>query len=521
LRLIIVHHHFRPGGVRRVIELATPHLVEHWPGGVQSVVLATGEAPDPDWLAKFRQRLGDTSVKVLVLPSFGYASELKLDGRGLARRIKDDTWQLVREAEKERGVVWAHNLGLGRNLYLARELTFICSCRGIPLIAHHHDWWFENRWHHYAAMREVGFQMLSAVAAAVLRESYHICHVAINQAEAVVLKKHFPRLAGWLPNPVEPAPAPPAERVEAARAWLRGQIGEDAPVWLLPCRLLRRKNVAEALLLTRWLRPEAWLVTTGGTSSVEDAAYADTLAAAAQARGWRLRLGILQGDETQKPSVPELLAASEAVILTSLQEGFGLPFLEAAAAGRPLIARELPNIAPDLAKFGFRCPHSYPELQVDPSLFDWASERERQARKFAAWKSLMPRAASRLVGKPALLAAGRVPCPVSFSRLTLTAQLELLAWPVEQSFERCAPLNPFLQPWRELAGAGRLKTTPWPRSAERWLSGRAYAERFLELVPPVPFKGLRPGVGKAALAELFRQKLRSENLYPLLWNSGS
>ena len=260
-------------------------------------------------------------------------------------------------------------------------------------------------------MREPGFRTLPAVASAVLAGSPSICHVAINHADAAVLEKHFPGLAGWLPNPVEPAAPPPAARVQAARAWLRQQLGEDAPVWLLPCRLLRRKNIAEALLLTRWLRPEAWLVTTGGVSSAEEQAYADALAAAAQTHGWRLRLGILQGDESQKPSVPELLAASEAVLLTSLQEGFGLPYLEAAAARRPLVARELPNIAPDLAKFGFKFPQCYREVRVDPSLFDWRGERERQARLFAEWKSLMPRAAARLAGKPAVLAAGERAVP--------------------------------------------------------------------------------------------------------------
>jgi len=184
-------------------------------------------------------------------------------------------------------------------------------------------------------------------------------------------------------------------------------------VWLLPCRLLRRKNIAEALLLTRWLRPEAWLVTTGGVSSAEEQAYADALAAAAQTHGWRLRLGILHGDESQKPSVSELLAASEAVLLTSLQEGFGLSYVETAALRRPLVARALPNIAPDLAKFGFRFPQSYREIQVDPALFDWSRERERQSRSFSEWKSLMPSAAAKLAGKPAVLAAGksRAPCP--------------------------------------------------------------------------------------------------------------
>lgn len=260
-------------------------------------------------------------------------------------------------------------------------------------------------------------------------------------------------------------------------------------------------------------------MTTGGASSAEEQSYADTFAAAAQAQGWRLRLGVLQGDESRKPSVPELLAASEAVLLTSLQEGFGLPYLEAAAARRPLVARELPNIAPDLAQFGFEFPQSYREVQVAPSLFDWRGERERQARLFAKWKSSMPRAAARLVGKPAILAAGSKPCPVPFSRLTLAAQLEVLSQPLDQSWERCATLNPFLNTWRERAASRQLKTSPWPRSAARWLGGHAYAQRFLELVPRWGAKSPPPTASRSAQMEFLRAKLRSECLYPILWNS--
>ncbi len=519
MKLLIVHHHFRPGGVRRVIELATPHLVAHCPERVERVVLATGEAPDPAWLRAFRKRLHGCPVKVLVQPAFGYMSELPLDGRSIKGRVVDGIMELLSGVMRGNCVVWAHNLGLGRNLQLARELTCTCHCAGIRLIAHHHDWWFENRWHHFAAMREPGFRKLSAVASAVLTGSSRICHVAINRADATVLEKHFPGLAGWLPNPVERVAQPPAARVQAAREWLHEQIGENAPVWLLPCRLLRRKNIAEALLLTRWLRPEAWLVTTGGVSSAEEQPYADTLTEAAQMQGWHLRLGILQGDESLKPSVPELLAASEAVLLTSLQEGFGLPFLEAAAVRCPLVARELPNIAPDLAKFGFKFPQCYREVWVDPALFDWPNEWERQARLFANWQSLMPRAAARLAGKPAVLAAGKESGPVPFSRLTLTAQREVLAQPVERSWECCAPLNPFLKTWRERAVAGRLEASPWPRSAARWLGGRAYARRFFELVPPLLARAPRTGSSQSAQAEFLRKKLRAEYHYPLLWNS--
>lgn len=505
--------------MRRVIELATPHLIAHWPERVRSVVLATGEAPDPAWLRHFRQRLEGTPVEVLVSPAFGYVSELALNGGDIRRRVRDGITPLVSEAAGDDYLIWAHNLGLGRNLYLARELTLACHRGGIPLVAHHHDWWFENRWHHFAAIRGAGFRTLPSMASAVLAGSPHICHLAINQTDASVLNQYFSSLAGWLPNPVETTEKPPAERVEAARAWLNKQLGERAPVWLLPCRLLRRKNVAEALMLARWLRPEAWLVTTAGVSSAEERAYANTLADAAQTHGWRLRLGILAGDEDRKPSVAELLATSETVLLTSLQEGFGLPFLEAAALQRPLVARELPNIAPDLAKFGFKFPQCYRELRVDPSLFDWRGERERQAKWFAEWKGLMPRAAAKLVGQPAVLAAGNEPCPVAFSRLTLTAQLEVLTQPIERSWDGCATLNPFLETWRKRAMAGRLEVSPWPSSAERWLGGRAYARRFLEFIPSSLQKAPRAGASQAALTELLRRKLRSENLYPLLWNS--
>lgn len=519
MKLVILHSHFRLGGVRRVIELATPHLVAHWPVRVRTVILATGEAPDPAWLRTFRKRLPRTQVKVLVEPAFGYVSELKLDDKTIENRVRLGVMALVREILPGDSLVWAHNLGLGRNLYLARELTSTCRCSGIPIIAHHHDWWFENRWHHFAIMRHAGFRKTSSVADAVLTPSQSIAHAAINNADATVLKKHFPGLAGWLPNPVEKEPLPSADRVEATRAWLRHQLGEDAPVWLLPSRLLRRKNIAEALLLARWLRPAAWLVTTGIASSAEEQPYADTLAQAARAHQWRLRLSILKGNESEQPSVPELLAASEAVVFTSLQEGFGLPYLETAAARRPLLARRLPNISPDLKQFGFTFPQSYQEVLVDPALFDWRAERNRQIHLFAEWKQWMPDAVSILAGKPAVLAAGKDPVPVPFSRLTLTAQLEVLAQSLEYSWNLCAPLNPFLIKWRKRAAEGQLEITPWPGKAGRLLGGQAYAQRFLDLVPPLFSRAPHPNAGKKAQMEFIRKKLKAENIYPLLWNS--
>ncbi len=84
----------------------------------------------------------------------------------------------------------------------------------------------------------------------------------------------------------------------------------------------------------------------------------------------RIRFRMLDHEDGHAPSIPALLAASEAVVMTSAQEGFGLPYLEAVAARIPLIARRLPNVVPDLESFGFRLPWLYDEVWVDPAMLN-------------------------------------------------------------------------------------------------------------------------------------------------------
>lgn len=520
LRLIIVHYHLRPGGIRRIIELATPHLIRRFQP-VESIVLACGEADDRKWNADFVRRVRPVPVSFFVRPVFNYVSEQKLQPARLEVAMRRAMAELLDGASADSCLLWAHNTGIGRNLPLTRELVRAAEERALPLIAHHHDWWFDNRWLRWPEMRRAGFRSLDAVAKTIFPGAQAVHHATINHADCARLHRHFPNRAGWLPNLTEPGPAARRQATSATRKWLDHKLGDHhAPVWILPCRLLRRKNVAEALLLLRWLRPEGWLVTTGGVSSADEAAYAAKLNAAARQHHWRLRLAILQGDETGKPDVAALIAASEAVVLTSIQEGFGLPYLEAAAAQRPLIARALPNIAPDLRRFGFRFPQYYEEVLIDPGLFDWDAERQRQARLFRAWKAHLPHTCRSWAGRPVVL-AGKTPRPVPFSRLTLTAQLEVLSRPARESWQPCAPLNPFLTEWRARAEAGRLQTTEWPAKADNWLSGAAYAKRFERIAKAQRNHRHADRIGPVAQKEFIREMLGPEHLFPLLWTRES
>mgnify|MGYP001221624070 FL=1 len=87
----------------------------------------------------------------------------------------------------------------------------------------------------------------------------------------------------------------------------------------------------------------------------------------------------------------------------------------------------------------------------------------------------------------------------------------------ERSWTLCAPLNPHLPEWRRRAQAGKLRSSPWPKTAERWLGGAAYARRFQRLLQDIPDPAPDPNRGPKAQTEFIRRKLQSEHLFPLLW----
>lgn len=519
MRLIVFHSHYRPGGVRRIIELALPALVHESRLRVDSLVLAGGEAPSTSWLASLRRQVPGVNLVTTTEAAAGYFSEI--GGNPTVGQVRATlvAWveAVLGETSGADTVVWAHNLGLGRNLAAISAWVDGCGRRGVRLVAHHHDWWFDNRWQRWPELLRMGGRSLAAVARTVFSTTDHVRHATINRADQHVLARELGGRVGWLPNLAEAGAAPSKMAVDAARVWLNRVLAERAPVWLVPCRMLRRKNFAEALLLTRWLRPEAWLVTTGGVSSAEEQPYSAALQAAATRHGWRVKFSVLAGIEKTKPTVAALMGVSEAVLLTSLQEGFGLPNLEAAAAGRPLLVRTLQNIAPDLAEFGFRFPQAYSEIWIERTLFDARAETARQEAYWQAWRAGLPRTCRAWATRPPWWDASG---PVAFSRLTLTAQLEVLAHPAEESWARCAPLNFALRRWRGRVATKTLRVSNWPRDAVRRLGSKAYGRGFAQLLETMPGM-VTDGASERISKEFFRAKLAGENQYPMLWSLNS
>jgi glycosyltransferase involved in cell wall biosynthesis len=507
----VVHHHLRAGGVRRIIELALPPLVKE--GAIRRVTLAVGEASDARWIENLRKSLEPIPLEVVCHSAFRYLPDKPPAIAPLRRRIARALAQLAPVPAET--LFWMHNPGLARNLVLTDELRRFATANGVPAVFHHHDFWFDNRWSRWPGLRAAGFRSVDAVAEAVFGAEAPVVHATINRHDAVFLERRG--TGTWMPNLTSwQKPCPPRKRA-AARRWLTQKLGDDGPVWLFPTRFLRRKNLAESVLVTRWLRPDAWMVTTAGVSSAEEAEYARRLENAARRRGWRARFRMLEHEDGRVPSISALMAASEAVVMTSAQEGFGLPYLEAVAAGRPLIARRLSNVVPDLAALGFRLPGLYDEVWIDAALLDEKKERERQDAAWKTWRRQIPRSLQTLAGRPAVLKteSGR---PLPFSRLTLAGQLEVLAHPAEEAWTLCRRWNPTLAKWKEQVAAGRLATAEWPRNADRQIDGNAYAQRFWAALGKVP-SPLTPAAARTIQREFIRERLGSGHLYPILFTS--
>jgi hypothetical protein len=187
----------------------------------------------------------------------------------------------------------------------------------------------------------------------------------------------------YLPNVVNP---PSVEIHEAAGrsskitdalsryAVKEGYLFEkEKPWWVLPIRLIRRKNVLEALLLAAIAAEPPQLLLTLDANSAQERPYAE--AVKSMVKGQRLPMVIGFGHELVGTSfsLSELLHSARTVVTTSLLEGFGFAFLDPAMHGVAVTGRDLPEVTRDYHAAGFPQNALYSRFRVPVP----AEERER------------------------------------------------------------------------------------------------------------------------------------------------
>ncbi|MDY0167861.1 MAG: glycosyltransferase family 4 protein [Thermoguttaceae bacterium] len=374
MNLVIIHYHLNRGGVTRVIEnqLAALDVVLAGDAPWRVAVLYGGRRQG--WDEGLAGRLRHVQVTLHEIPELEYDRAPLTNYRGGSAELLMGVMNALDESDfaPDDTVIHAHNHSLGKNAALPEILPILAE-DGYALLLQPHDFAEDFRPETFFLVRRL------AADGTLYPQAPHIHYAVLNSRDYAILSDcgvPADRLH-LLPNPVPGAGELPP-RVEA-RVKLAERFGIPATARFLlyPVRGIRRKNVGEMLLLAAVAPADTIFgLTLGPLNPAEGSQY----------ERWKhlaTELDLPCRFEVGGPgglTFRENLAAADAILTTSVAEGFGMATLEAWLAGCPLIGRDLPEINADFRAEGIQLDGLSPSLRVR---VDWVG-RETFRDRFAA-----------------------------------------------------------------------------------------------------------------------------------------
>ncbi|WP_448381784.1 hypothetical protein [Desulfosoma sp.] len=375
--LIVFHYHLLRGGVRTALLRSLQCLAhEGWPAG-RRVTLVVGRAEGARSFAQTLETLVP-HVSVIVDPRLDYRDTPWPDAATFSQDVRALSDAMLSWAGGS-ALFWLHNPTLGKNPAVTaawKEAADRAWAEGFPcrFLYHLHDFPECGRMANMERLRRCwGEGGLLDIYPAVPNTAYAVLNS--TDRNRLVGCGLPPERVFWLPNVLIPSSSPPAALPDSRRHAMEKALADYAlahayvfhpsrPRWLLPIRLIRRKNLMEALLLAA-LHPDGpqMLVTLDATSAQEKA-YADAVKQCVRQKRVPCVIGFGAELVGTAFSFEELMTFCDAVVTTSLLEGFGFTFLEGPLQGRPLLGRNLPDVTMDFAAVGFRSDGLYDTLPV-------------------------------------------------------------------------------------------------------------------------------------------------------------
>ena len=335
LRVAIVHYHLRPGGVTRVIENAAASLAD-----VEiEIIVLTGES--------YNGRLS----RVHTVEGLGYDDSSNI---GQPRHLASNLMRAAKEGFGGNGPdLWhIHNNTLGKNTALPEALGILIR-ENQRMLFHVHDFAEDGRPDNYLSLTEAYGDGLGA---ALYPAAPQLHYAALNERDFGFLKKAGVPGAQLhlLPNPIT-TPEPDAASNECIQ-----KLDTDH-LFLYVTRAIRRKNIGEFVLWAALAGEDTLFVTTRAPKNPHWQPIHDRWVAFAGELGLPVKLAL-----AEKPgySLNSLMQAADALVTTSIAEGFGLAFLEPFASGKSLAGRNLPDITADFVSTGINLDTLYDRLDV-------------------------------------------------------------------------------------------------------------------------------------------------------------
>jgi glycosyltransferase involved in cell wall biosynthesis len=252
------------------------------------------------------------------------------------------------EVLDETDVLFAHNVcSLNKNLALTAAVRNLASRNNLQIILWHHDLaWTTLR---YRAELHEGYPW------DLLRQAWPgVRQVTISQMRRRELAELFQideDKIEVIPNGIDVSSF---HKLEAqTREYVkRLDLLRASPLLLLAVRITPRKNIELALQVGAFLRrrfPELKLVVTGplGPHNAANVIYFEKLIALRRELGLISSVGFLAeltAEYISDEVISDFYHLADALFLPSLEEGFGIPILEAGLANLPIFCSDIPPL---------------------------------------------------------------------------------------------------------------------------------------------------------------------------------
>jgi hypothetical protein len=267
-----------------------------------------------------------------------------------------------------------HNLCLGKNPLVNLALEQLMG-EGLKVLNHCHDFAEDDRPHLIALFDEI-FSQYGKQRESMLYppDSSQMRYAVINgmDRERLQNKGIAPSHILDLPNAIG---QPPVLNAAQAKTSITHQLKlDDRQIFLYPVRVIRRKNIGEFIFLAALLKDQAqFLVTQPPKNPEEQESYQlwKNFCASHPELPVHFEVG-------QKTDFMELMFAADVIISTSVQEGFGLGFLEPWLFEKPVMGRDLPEITKDFKAKGIEFPCLYTQLHVEQQDFSELSPEQQR-----------------------------------------------------------------------------------------------------------------------------------------------
>lgn len=357
MRIAIVHYHLKRGGVTRVIEsaLSSFDTLKSPP----SVVVLAGEVPED---VSFADRCRE-------IPGLRYsnAQDLTPDPKSLFRELT----KAAKAALGGEPDIWhIHNHSLGKNRSFPSVVERLAK-KGAGLLLQMHDFAEDGRPDNFLLNQELKARLYPTGS--------RIHYACINGRDYAYFAsedlKNSP--LHLIPNAVGDAnsTSDPSSTQE-----ILAKLGCERLI-LYPVRAVRRKNFGE-LLLWACCAPEgtAFATTLGPTNKN----FAETYAMwqdVAEKLALPVHFGIGEANDW---AFEAIVNSADAILTTSVAEGFGLAYLEPWLFGKPIIGRNLPPITEDFERSGLELSGLYNSLKVPVEWIDQGVLEEKIRQHLAA-----------------------------------------------------------------------------------------------------------------------------------------